>query len=365
MPGGFPRGKQCCCDGDEEVTCEYFSDDFTRGDSSSLGSDWTETAGDWEISSNTLITGDDDAICLCNTDHPDGSQPLICIVKMVHGKDNDNLQMILGYEDASNYTYVNAQRLNGDLIRLRIYEKTAGSDSQEDTADFSHTEGDPLWVKACWTGAAVQVETSTDGSTYTARVSAGITSTDTTCGVGTGSIGNIDAVFDDFSLSRHEQHTAGCEGCSLDCARCSDAEPYQFQVVISGLAAGDADCTSVNGTWVLDQVSGCEWQSARQAYSLDGGCSGNMFMILRIIAADSVFCGDGGSYTLVVHLAGDSGLCTQASCGCFRHSQVATYDCDDLSSLNVPLVAGDCDFFNSGGGAGCDNSSATCTVTAL
>jgi hypothetical protein len=48
-----------------------FTDDFNRGDSASLGSDWTEVDGDWEIASNKLQanTGSSDAcFALCNTE---------------------------------------------------------------------------------------------------------------------------------------------------------------------------------------------------------------------------------------------------------------------------------------------------------
>ena len=40
-------GITCCCD-----ACVSFSDNFTRADSTNLGSDWNEVSGDWSISGN-------------------------------------------------------------------------------------------------------------------------------------------------------------------------------------------------------------------------------------------------------------------------------------------------------------------------
>ena len=39
----------CCCGG-----CLAFADNFNRADSSTVGNDWTEAAGDWSINSNAV-----------------------------------------------------------------------------------------------------------------------------------------------------------------------------------------------------------------------------------------------------------------------------------------------------------------------
>ncbi len=40
----------CCA----PAGCDYFTDEFTRADSTDLGDDWTEDTGDWSIASNML-----------------------------------------------------------------------------------------------------------------------------------------------------------------------------------------------------------------------------------------------------------------------------------------------------------------------
>ena len=54
--------RRCCCN----EGCVTFRDDFDREDSTSLGADWTECSGDWEIWDEHLHIEDADAVVACN-----------------------------------------------------------------------------------------------------------------------------------------------------------------------------------------------------------------------------------------------------------------------------------------------------------
>jgi hypothetical protein len=85
----------CPCCG----SCEICTDDFTRADSTDIdtGSScgWTETAGSWEIASNTLRTASSNAEATCDTTHPDAVPSHYVSVSM-YGATSDELIVHVG-----------------------------------------------------------------------------------------------------------------------------------------------------------------------------------------------------------------------------------------------------------------------------
>lgn len=54
------------------------------------------------------------------------------------------------------------------------------------------------------------------------------------------------------------------EGTEADCVRCDDNTPDPITVTISGVSNTEdcSECEDMNGSFVLDWVSGCKWQLA-------------------------------------------------------------------------------------------------------
>jgi len=138
---------------------------------------------------------------------------------------------------------------------------------------------------------------------------------------------------------------------STACTLCDGFTPLQMQVVLDGIldidGTGCFDCVNVNGTYVLDlfttSSSDCIWQT--DTFDLCG-------VATRVRLSINYNTVVAGQYTLRVQLQ-RVGTVSE-----WRISQVAMFDCDSFSSLDVPPFneVVDCDIFT---------SPSTCEATAL
>lgn len=89
-------------EGDNWVDVQAAEDLFTRGDSTNLGSNWTEQTGDWEILSNQLsISGTGIASWAGTFNATDDYRIHTCIVAL--NDDNDQAGVIFYFTDTNNY----------------------------------------------------------------------------------------------------------------------------------------------------------------------------------------------------------------------------------------------------------------------
>ncbi len=358
-PGWFP----CCAD------CEIFTDDFNRSNSTNLGGDWTETAGDWSIASNQLSIASTAAFCL--TASLTFNPPYVYFAESTL-PENSKATYIIHYEDASNYLYVEHERITGLTHNLRMFSITGGGSPVQ--LGFKGIFGEDGAIKACVLDGIVQVEYHVGGGVYLpAFVKVRANADGAKIGFGTTLVPSA-ITFDDLRIEKHELEDSNCPDCEIPCENCdSDHEvPSVIQAVISGMAdptpgADDLDnCPSFNGTFLCFQVEDCLWRSAQLPFAVDSVCSATSDISIRIqpvdVGGEPVGCDQqnpADNYQIVVRCDyGDSTTCTDSGCqASFLLSQVSKFICDGFSSLNIPKYTVS--------GPTCDNTSATCELTSL
>lgn len=79
----------------------FFSDDFNRADNDDLGSDWTEVVGDWDISSNELITSSDLALTVTSITQTNANYYVQADISMSAA--GDKVALIARYVNATTY----------------------------------------------------------------------------------------------------------------------------------------------------------------------------------------------------------------------------------------------------------------------
>jgi RHS repeat-associated protein len=88
---------------------EKFSDNFNRSDSSSLGDDWTEANGNWEISSNRLSIPDASTDAVCIWTGGDQSEPTVeVIMNAVTAGQAKRSAVVLSYQSTTDFYYAGA-----------------------------------------------------------------------------------------------------------------------------------------------------------------------------------------------------------------------------------------------------------------
>lgn len=231
----------CCCG---ERDCTVFADDFNRADSTTIGASWTETAGNWTITSNKLQITTANAVLTYSTAFGcSGSHRITATVRSTASGDTVRVgqaELVIG------------------TGKLRLYETIGGT---------------PTVIREC----SVTASTNTDyrlavlNGTYTTTVyldgvavlaSAGQIAAARTLGTGGTVTGTV--TFDDFSI----ENAQACDavvyaGCPESLQGCwpvvSGANPAQVSVVVSGASTifggcSGGECSSLDGTYVLDNA---------------------------------------------------------------------------------------------------------------
>lgn len=266
-------GSGPCCGG----SCSIFADTFDRADADSLGANWTEAAGDFDIVSNQLKTTTANSRAMCNTAHPDSLTTAYVAVTMVSCGNVSFPKIIVNYVDASNYHAVVVGCTTTGAV-LTFIKRTAGTDATLKSVII----GSGNWtsnvaIKVCMTPGSLICEVSGPSSEI-----GGVATIPHAGGyqVGLAVEGVVTSViFDDFSFQRRrdDDHT-NCPDCQSievcpECPGCSDIPPEVLKVVISRTADDHCDdCSDLNGTYLLT-CGGEAIEDSQCSQSIDEGCS--------------------------------------------------------------------------------------------
>lgn len=336
----------CCC------SCEVFSDNFNRANSTDIGASWTEVAGDWSIASNTLSIATTSAKALCSTAAP-GVNNYQVIVTVVRGG-TDIIRVFVDYTDSSNW-HCGEVSLTSSV--LRIIHCVAGVETILAELQGGLT-GSEITVCIRPTNVMSLSTGETQGGN-TVIVFAEITPTATGIALGTGATLSSAAItFDNFAIEVPDGAT--CQAC-YDCDPCGvDSLPFEMQVDITDLVKTPyvggctlANCDTYEGTFV------CQFLGNRTpAVTSNGAC------IWRYIFA-SPAC----AYT---HLHVSAGLNWQvtlfdsaAGCSVSCHGLLWGFSvgCDDDPT---PTAVASTSTAQTGGNGECNfGGTSTATLTAL
>lgn len=223
----------CCPTG-----CVYFSDNFNRTDDTDLGADWTETAGDWEIVSNTVQTSDADAVLTCDEEHPTASNKYIAVVTVKFDTDGDIARLVIADGDY----YAEVERITSTCCRVRLYDNTGA-----DPVCLGSSGGSlSPWARIVVCSEEDKIHVSIGGSfplTIPSTVTSSVVSIET--GTCTGTVS-----FEDFALSKHYEDDNTCPACGDEgCTWFAD----------SGCASGSLSATdwTTTGTWTYTSGLKC------------------------------------------------------------------------------------------------------------
>ena len=266
----FFAGCTCCSDF-PCPTYYIFVDEFTRSDSTDIGADWTEVAGDWSIASNKLRISSANALALCDVfDASLPNHPMSVVFRM--SANGDKARVIVNYTDSSNYDFVEFQ-LGATTSTMRLYTRVGGSNTQisveyESTAGTSPTTGDDITMEICahanyisanatWGAAGLFAASRTTNTGNQAAVATGDTVT-----------GNVD--FDSFKFYGFDTEgidgydaeavlNPDCPRCFGGCASCNDEHsPSAYEVVLTGMSCGSCNATFVvYGLWAGVTYGAC------------------------------------------------------------------------------------------------------------
>lgn len=261
------RSGGCCAD------CVLFADAFDRADSSDLGSDWSEAAGDWEIDSGSLTVASSGAIAVHATTL--GASHYRVQVALRSDTAGDVLGAVAYYTDTNNY-YSAEVTLHDTGPVIALYKTVSGTRTLLRSKSLLPGEadtGEPITLTFCLeqAGAAGKL-LSAELSTTEARTRISA-SDDALSGPGQAGLfaqtvaGTI--AFDDFLVEATEDAVSACADCPKECYACRHGLPDQFQVVASGFVdepftcSGNV-CPDLNATYTLDfdglNASGwCQW----------------------------------------------------------------------------------------------------------
>jgi hypothetical protein len=326
----------CCC----EPGCEFFSDDFTRADSDTIGNGWTEEAGDGDIVGNKLSTASSNAVFVQDAEHPDGAPNVKVSMTVNIATSGDTARIYLDRVDANNYWFAEVKAGSGAYIR--IYQVSGGG-SPTQKASRNITQSTSQDFTFC---ASIQ-----DGVTILASRT-NVSTTDSVAfgdeegpfsspqiAIGTGSVSGT-VVFDDVEISVTSEDCPACQHAVVSCGTCIDGNaPRQYEVTFSGLTNGScSDCSFLNGTFVLDNDGSgatlCTWR-----YNLPASfCGTSKWIGLNInstLGVVGVYIGPDGTSQ-------------------FEQTMSFPIDCENLGSVTSANYSGHC-----------NSTGATCTISAI
>ena len=233
----------CCC----QAACPIFQDDFNRADSTSLGANWTETAGSWEIVSNELTTASANAELTTASAVPvtftaygritmrikaTASGDIICI------GDKSGGEFFLYTFKFGTGSYVGTSYIGNDEAR-HSYTLNTNTWYEVEIGDFVKVDGNI--IRVCYSQKGLI------GLAKFNNFSIGTTTL-------TGS-----AYFDDIVIY---DYTGASNECPAFVGSCGwfneDPIPASLTLdIVGATAAGLYDYTNLNGTYALDDLGNC------------------------------------------------------------------------------------------------------------
>jgi hypothetical protein len=250
MPSKNKPGCNCC-------SCLIFEDLFTRANSSSVGSDYTEVAGDWAIASNKLTVPDNDAILSLATAVPGSVSSYVMQVR-ASLRVNIVYRFLFAYTDANNYYAVEYEKTasGSSTVEVRFIERIAGTSTQigrteETLSVFSDAD---FYLRVAWDGAYVTAQyPATSGGAlafaYSRPIQGTFTSLNVAIGTGTNT-GTIDATFDELQLTYHYNDRSNCYDVIFTCNKCDDDAQIasDYDIEFDGVAEGTGGSPCPAGT---------------------------------------------------------------------------------------------------------------------
>lgn len=260
-----------CCD------CEYFADTFDRSNSTDIGSDWTETAGDWSIDANTLSVTTANAIATCNVAAPTNSMKVKLTMDAGVGI-NNAVRCMVSYQDSDNYLCVEFERNAAAPHDLRLIRRASGSETTLASTTTSYSTFSANVNEVCWDDdrGILSCQLGQPGGPAEYDILSAVTTGfgTSTIAVGTGAtmVGTAR-----FNTLRALKIDSPCEPCYVTCSHCTDGqEPRQFQIVFAGITdpnpADALDCNCRNLTAIVDVTPGndCLYQLLAPGCGLTG-----------------------------------------------------------------------------------------------
>jgi hypothetical protein len=347
----------CCCTSPPPDECIVFTDNFNRGNSTSLGSDWTETSGDAEIYGNALRCTATGVVVTCNTDSPAAERAML--VDLAASTANNLAQVHVG--DWKIQIKFSTTAGSVAILDSGGTTKVTSATNLNLSLDTFHT------LTICYDGETLEAELEGIDRSF---VSFPASISNLTNGVGTGATLSGSVTFDNWELRKLDAelnclcpHSPG--GGDQGCNYCTGFfGPYYILGELAGYT-NDAFCTgcsNFNRPYVMTSASNSQCFPVTEATScccwrapngpLPASCTSPTttdypILTLQVCSAyetfsaglrGRVFNSGGGGYDL------------------FEHTASTPFDCLGLSGLVIPVTAH---------GARCNGSSTTLTLTAL
>jgi len=229
-------GCNCCT-----PSCAIFSDDFDRSNTSSMGSSWSERAGDWSISSNAAVCSAADGLMVTTQTQPD-AEPSGYVSAIINcNTSNDVARLVIGYVDDNNFYFCQVRFTNTESY-IQLGRKNAGTVSLYgfEATLFEGARNVDTLVRLCYSDGLLTAQIF-DGATESAiyaSIDQSVTITGTKVGLATGTrVGTISFKSFDWqhrlSVSRPD-----CPTCAPACSICNTGTwPYAVQIEFSGFTS--------------------------------------------------------------------------------------------------------------------------------
>lgn len=264
----------CCCGEDE---CIFAEDDFNRADNGNIttGSScgWTESAGAWSISSNTLIVASANALAVCGTTPTSLYSYGQADVKSSASGDKIQLRFAITGGSLASGSALIAELTLGSPGKLKII--VGGTDYR--TCDvtaavntfytlkccIANFSGEPGSVYDRPTQTQLGVTISLDGVMLLSAMIPDSFAGSPGVGLATGGTVTGTVVFDNAVFGNTYTDDASCPNCAGECCwPPGDTLPAQLKLTLSGIATDPAlvgiggcntgDCENWNGDYYLD-----------------------------------------------------------------------------------------------------------------
>jgi hypothetical protein len=349
----------CACCG---LSCTFFSDAFTRADSTNIGSDWTEVSGDWSIASNTLsIVATTSAKALCNTSTVALAHHVAVTIRFTNT--SDLARVLLDYVNSTNFMYAEFKCGTVGSGHVRVGIVSAGVDTALATSVATFNTATNYAVTACVGQYGIKAV----GNSITAKALRWHSQTgEFALATGGTCAGTI--TFDTLTASILRPDCQACD-VTAGCGGCVDTIPQEYQVDVALVA--DAHCTTcdlLNGTWFCGPppppslAVACRYIYTPTVCECDTSETGN----------DSIQVDIGLTTSIIFAFTNDAGLAFRyeyrhtfsggptIQC-CFENQSMTAFDLDNLSG---PPVQGCIDRYAAADMEVCDFTSATVVLSA-
>jgi len=356
--GNLNPGCNCC-------GCLAFADDFSSGDA--LTVDYTGDTGSFTKSGGVVTTTSANVKLIAI------STGVAVQASFKSTAADDKVRLIVAYKDTDNYVIIE-WRIKGTFPvgSLSLIERVAGIETTLLTRSFSVGINVTRFIRACHDASLSLVSAGITNTATNLAVTELVAQVTPTSGIGagfgTGGTVTGTVTIDDFRIYTPTDGDTECPICRT-CSGCSEDpldQPDQLSVVIDGLTpAGldvctQANCDSMEGTYVVnrirqdDQAQTCFWEATFTSGLPTCGSLVVTSVVVRVHMSSIT------SQAIIVWMTITTDDAKQSRIVWVKSNANAPYDCDSLSSVEVPFLIVQLD------GHACGlSSSSTATVSAV